>query len=70
MIRLLVSGGGTVNWINTRDFLVHSVDFCDGLDDFGAGQEHQAECPGCGRTLPTAMMHLDHILPQPAMHCT
>lgn len=64
MIQLIVSAGGTVNWDNTRDALVHSVAFCDGLDDFGPGQEHQAQCPGCARTLPTAMMHLDHILPQ------
>jgi 5-methylcytosine-specific restriction endonuclease McrA len=58
---LLVSLGGSVTFVNTRSVLVNSLSFAAGQDDFGIGNENQALCPGCGRTLPTATMHIDHI---------
>ena len=64
VMMLLVNAGGHVTWDNTRQAVVASAKFAGGQDDYGAGIENQATCPGCGRTLPTKTMHLDHILAQ------
>ena len=61
---LLVNVGGHVTWDNTREAVVASAKFAGGQADYGAGIENKATCPGCGRTLPTKTMHLDHILAQ------
>lgn len=61
-MKLLVTAHGRVNWTNTRQTIVSSAVFSEGQDDFGAGNENTATCPGCDRTLPTVCMHLDHIL--------
>jgi hypothetical protein len=63
MITLIVVNGG-VTWASTRSALVESPRFSSGQLDFGIGPELAAKCAFCCRTLPTAIMHLDHILPR------
>lgn len=53
--------GGNIAWANTRLVVVGDVWYSDFQRNFGAGVENGAECPGCRRHLPTALMHLDHI---------
>ena len=66
---LIVTALGSVNWVNTRQVLVSSAAFSAGMHNFGLGggtgtAENSAICPVCKRKLPTALMHLDHILPK------
>lgn len=64
-MHLIVSLSGSVNFDSTRAALVASPKFAPlGHKDFGAGAELYAQCPGCNRQLPTALMHLDHIRSQ------
>jgi len=61
---VLLSALATVTWKNTRAVVISSVTFSTAQMDFGAGNENTAVCPGCNRRLPSACMHLDHILSQ------
>lgn len=65
MYYVVVTGGNSVNWETTRLFIANNTGkIKSGDQDFGAGSEAAAKCPGCQRTLPIALMALDHIRPQ------
>ncbi|MCV4267138.1 hypothetical protein [Pseudomonas capsici] len=63
-MKVLVNAGGNVTWENTRSVVTTSAAFSLAAKNFGAGDECNATCPGCGRRLPTFCLHLDHILSQ------
>ena len=62
---LITSEGGAVNWAQTRNSILQNADkFEDAKINFGIGAESAYKCPGCGRTLPVMIFHLDHIYPR------
>lgn len=63
-MKVLLNALANVTWDNTRKVVTSSVTFSAAQMDFGAGNENTAVCPGCNRQLPSACMHLDHILSQ------
>ncbi len=62
---IIATNLNAVNFATTRDTVIQNIaTFQDDSIDFGAGAEAAFTCPGCDRTLPAVLFHLDHIYPR------